>query len=83
MGAMKRGRGYVRYIQGIQPNVPAHTKCRHGFYHRNRPRASTILEPLGAIHMVLRSAQLPTSFHQPHNDVTNFWRTNSTKDQNL
>ena len=24
--------GYVRYVQGIQPNVPAHTTCRHGLY---------------------------------------------------
>ena len=24
--------GYMRYIQGIQPNVPARNKCRHGLY---------------------------------------------------
>ena len=24
--------GYVRYIQGNQPNVPARTTCRHGLY---------------------------------------------------
>ena len=24
--------GYVRYVQDIQPNVPAHTMCRHGLY---------------------------------------------------
>ena len=25
--------GYVQYVQGIQPNVPAHTSCRHGLYY--------------------------------------------------
>ena len=22
--------GYVQYVQGIQPNIPARTACRHG-----------------------------------------------------
>ena len=29
---MKQGLGYVRHVQGIQPNVPAGTTCRHGLY---------------------------------------------------
>ena len=29
---MKRGRGTCGAIQGIQPNVPASTMCRHGLY---------------------------------------------------
>ena len=24
--------GYLKYVQGIQPNVPACTMCRHGLY---------------------------------------------------
>ena len=24
--------GYMRYVQGNQPNVPAPTTCRHGLY---------------------------------------------------
>ena len=26
--------GYVRYVHGIQPNIPAHITCKHGLYQR-------------------------------------------------
>ena len=31
-GEDEKRSGYMRYVQGIQPNVPAHTTCRHGLY---------------------------------------------------
>ena len=34
--------GYVQYVQGNQPNVPARTTCRHGLYNSMvRARTST------------------------------------------
>ena len=29
--------GYVQYVQGIQPNEPACTTCRHGLYNMKSP----------------------------------------------
>ena len=40
--------GYVRYVQGYQPNVPARTMCRHGLYN-SMVRAQTILEALEGV----------------------------------
>ena len=65
--------GYVRYVQGIQPNVPAHTMCRHGLYN-SVPRS--VLEvrtctielyrennpSCAGTNIPLSSAQIPTSF---------------------
>ena len=30
LGGDETRSGYMRYIQGIQPNIPACTTCRHG-----------------------------------------------------
>ena len=45
LGGDETRSGYVRYIQGYQPNVPARTMCRHGLYN-SMVRARTILEAL-------------------------------------
>ena len=46
----------MRYVQGIQPNLPVRTTCSHGLF---------IYRLTLHVHVSLGSAQLPTSFQQP------------------
>ena len=54
LGGDETRSGYVRYLQGNQSNVPAHTTCRHGLYNSMvcactwvRSRSKLIIIPSG------------------------------------
>ena len=44
MGGDEMRSGYMVYVQGIQPNAPARTTCRHGLYTVHARTSLSVLE---------------------------------------
>ena len=64
VGGDKTRSGYVRYVQGIQPYVPAFTAWRNGLYN-SMVRSYAIAIAIARTNLPLSSTRTWTPFHHP------------------